>query len=144
MKKIVVSGISKWFFASGFFIVLIALSLIIFSFLYNPFQKDKVSSQNKICKISPLKNIPDRKEILFGCSISMTGCYKVEGKNVVQGYNLWKDYSNNKGGIKIGGNNYKIRIIYYDDKSDLELMKKNMTKLITEDEVDFILGKGEV
>ncbi|CCK79635.1 amino acid ABC transporter substrate-binding protein [Desulfobacula toluolica] len=91
-------------------------------------------------RLSPLQNPLDRKTINFGVSISKTGRFSVEGKNVIQGYMFWQEHVNKAGGIKIGARSYRVNIKSYDDKSNIETLKKNITKLIKEDKVDFILG----
>jgi len=90
-------------------------------------------------KLSPFLQL-NRKSINFGVSISKTGRFSVEGKNVIQGYNLWQEHVNKNGGIKIGAKSYPIKIKYYDDNSRIEKVKENITRLIEEDKVDFILG----
>ena len=82
----------------------------------------------------------NRKALYFGASISKTGHFRVEGENVIQGYDLWQEHVNKEGGIKIGEQRYLVNIKYYDDSSELEKVKENITKLIVEDKVDFILG----
>ncbi len=91
--------------------------------------------------ISPLAaRSADKSYILFGVSISRTGQFAVEGGNVIQGYNLWQKYVNKTGGITIGSKKYTVRIKYYDDSSNIDNVKDNITRLIVDDKVDFILG----
>ena len=90
--------------------------------------------------LSPLLKILDRKTIYFGVSISKTGRFSVEGENVIQGYNLWQEHVNKNGGIKVGAKSYQVEIKYYDDNSKIEKLKENISRLINEDNVDFILG----
>ena len=56
------------------------------------------------------------------------------------GYTLWMEEVNKKGGIKVANDNYKVEIVFYDDKSDPQTGAKLTEKLITEDKVKFILG----
>ncbi len=79
--------------------------------------------------------------IVFGAAVSETGKYAREGKDTRQGYNVWLDWVNNEyGGIKIGDERYQVEIIYYDDEGDPDTATNLVEKLITEDEVDFLLG----
>ncbi|BCL62354.1 branched-chain amino acid ABC transporter substrate-binding protein [Desulfomarina profundi] len=82
----------------------------------------------------------DKSYILFGVSISRTGQFAVEGKNVIQGYNLWKKHVNENGGITVGDKKYTVKIKYYDDGSNIDRVRDNITRLIIDDKVDFILG----
>ncbi len=80
------------------------------------------------------------QDIKFGASISLTGAQSRFGNMVKNGYELWKDTVNERGGIDVGGKKYKISIIYYDDQSDPQVSAKLTEKLITEDKVQFLLG----
>jgi len=80
------------------------------------------------------------KVVKIGCSVSMSGKMAPEGTNVKRGVELWEEYVNSKGGIKVGGDMYKVEVVYYDDKSDAGTGTKLTEKLITEDKVDFLFG----
>ncbi|HYF96167.1 MAG TPA: amino acid ABC transporter substrate-binding protein [Symbiobacteriaceae bacterium] len=76
----------------------------------------------------------------IGAAVSLTGALSAEGKYVRDGYDFWRDTVNKNGGIKIGDQQYKVEIIYYDDQSNSDTASKLTEKLITEDGVKFILG----
>ncbi len=78
--------------------------------------------------------------IKIGCAISFTGKKSRTGKLYVDSYNMARDIINKNGGIKVGGKSYKIKIIYYDDKSDATESSRLVEKLITVDKVNFLLG----
>ena len=78
--------------------------------------------------------------IKIGASVSMTGAQSRFGNMVKNGYELWKDAVNEKGGINVGGTKYKVAITYYDDQSDPQVSAKLTEKLITEEKVQFLLG----
>jgi branched-chain amino acid transport system substrate-binding protein len=78
--------------------------------------------------------------IKIGAAVSLTGAQSRFGNMVKNGYELWKDYVNDKGGIAVGAKKYKIAITYYDDQSDPQVSAKLTEKLITEDKVQFLLG----
>ena len=127
-----------------FLAVAVGSTLILFSRQDNgghrePLDPDSISLEADT-RISPLTDRLNRNAIYFGVSISKTGRFSVEGENVIQGYNLWQDHVNKNGGIKIGEKSYRVVIQYYDDNSRIEKVKENITRLITEDQVDFILG----
>ncbi|HID16274.1 MAG TPA: branched-chain amino acid ABC transporter substrate-binding protein [Candidatus Atribacteria bacterium] len=82
----------------------------------------------------------EEKVLKIGAAVSMTGKFAREGKMIMDGYNFWKDYVNNRGGIKVGDDVYKVEIKYYDDKSDAQTSAKLTEKLITQDKVNFIFG----
>ncbi len=82
----------------------------------------------------------DGGTIKFGAPLSLTGSLNNESKQTQQGYELWKDTVNEKGGIVIAGKRYKIDIKYYDDESKQDKSATLATKLINEDKVNFLLG----
>lgn len=79
--------------------------------------------------------------LVLGAAVSETGKYAREGKDTSQGYGTWLDWVNNEyGGIKVGDECYNVEIVYYDDEGDPDTASNLVEKLITEDEVDFLLG----
>ena len=79
--------------------------------------------------------------IRIGAAVSDTGKYAREGQDTRQGYDLWLDWVNHEnGGIHVGDESYQVEIVYYDDEGDPDTAASLVEKLITEDEVDFLLG----
>ena len=72
----------------------------------------------------------------IGASISLTGQYARSGKELMQGYQLWAEQTNAKGGI-LGR---QVQLVTYDDQSEPETAAKLYEKLISEDNVDLIIG----
>ena len=70
----------------------------------------------------------------------MSGRVSPEGNALKEGAEVWLEYVNGKGGIDVGGEKYRVEIIFYDDKSDSATGAKLTEKLITEDKVNFLLG----
>ncbi|MHC4687209.1 MAG: amino acid ABC transporter substrate-binding protein [Planctomycetota bacterium] len=80
------------------------------------------------------------REVRIGASVSLTGNYAPFAALVKQGYEVWAEWINGRGGISVGGKPHKVEMIYYDDKSDAKTSAKLTEKLITEDRVNVILG----
>jgi branched-chain amino acid transport system substrate-binding protein len=78
--------------------------------------------------------------IKFGATLSLTGSLNNESKQTQQGYELWKEFVNNAGGIKVGGKSYQVDIKYYDDEGKQDKTGQLADRLIKEDKVNFILG----
>ena len=55
--------------------------------------------------------------IVLGAAVSLTGKYSTNGKNTKDGYDLAVKVINDKGGIKVGDKQYKLKVVYYDDES---------------------------
>ncbi|HYZ90293.1 MAG TPA: amino acid ABC transporter substrate-binding protein, partial [Myxococcales bacterium] len=78
--------------------------------------------------------------IVLGAPVSLTGKYSVNGKNTKDGYELAVQRLNEKGGVKVGGKTYKLRVIYYDDESTPARGAQLTERLIQQDGVKFVLG----
>lgn len=76
----------------------------------------------------------------LGAAVSLTGPFSREGQLLRDGYDLWKDTVNAKGGFKVGAKTYKVDIVYYDDESKAQTSARLTEKLITEDKVAFLFG----
>jgi len=78
--------------------------------------------------------------ITFGAALSLTGKTATEGRLVKEGYDMYVDHINQRGGIKVGNKNYRVAIKYYDDQSDANTSAKLYERLITEDGIKLLLG----
>lgn len=74
--------------------------------------------------------------ILIGASVPLTGDFSADGKALQQGYQLWEDGVNQKGGLL--GRQIKLDLI--NDNSDAKQTTINYQKLITIDKVDLLMG----
>src|SRR5260221_11724123 len=55
--------------------------------------------------------------IKIGAAVSQSGNFAREGEALRDGYLMWKEKVNEAGGIKVGGQSYKVEIVYYEDDS---------------------------
>jgi len=78
--------------------------------------------------------------ITLGAAVSLKGKYSTNGKNTKDGYDLAVKDINDKGGIKVGGKAYKLKVVYYDDESTSARGAQLVERLIAQDHVDFVLG----
>jgi branched-chain amino acid transport system substrate-binding protein len=79
--------------------------------------------------------------ITMGFTSSLTGAQEVSSKRQVAGFNLWMDQVNEAGGIKLSdGTVVKIAAQTYDDESAKERVQELYTRLITEDNADFLIS----
>ncbi len=88
------------------------------------------------------KGEEERDSIVFGQAVSLSGM--LAAGNAVAStpyYDLWVHDVNAEGGIYIEelGQRLPVELLIYDDGSDIGNMTLLLEKLITEDEVDFIL-----
>lgn len=78
--------------------------------------------------------------IRIGAAISFTGDKAREGKLYIDAYNHAVDYINENGGVQVGDESYQIELLLEDDESDATRAARLVEKLITGDNVDFLLG----
>ena len=80
-------------------------------------------------------------EVAVGLSISLTGRFRPQGQQALQGIRLWQSYINAQGGIAVlDGEKRSVRLIWYDDRSQISFARKNVFRLLREDKVDVLLG----
>ncbi|MCG6872949.1 MAG: amino acid ABC transporter substrate-binding protein [Gammaproteobacteria bacterium] len=78
--------------------------------------------------------------IVLGAALSFTGKYKTNGQHTKNGYDLAVERINEKGGVKVGGKSYKLKVVYYDDESTAARGAQLAERLIKQDGVKFMLG----
>lgn len=78
--------------------------------------------------------------ITFGATVSITGPDVAEGHYALDGYQFYINTINKQGGLLIGGRRYRVALDYYDDQSQPARVTQLYQKLITQDDVDFLLG----
>src|SRR6202049_364452 len=74
--------------------------------------------------------------ITIGVSVSLSGDFSGDGKALEQGYDLWAQDVNAKGGL-LG---HKITMKYVDDASSTQQVVTNYQNLITIDKVALVFG----
>ena len=74
--------------------------------------------------------------ITIGVSVSQTGDFSGDGKALIQGYDLWAQDENAKGGLQ----GHKITMKYVDDASSTQQVVTNYQNLITVDKVALVFG----
>jgi len=78
--------------------------------------------------------------VILGAPVSLTGKYSVNGKNTKDCYEMAVKRLNEKGGVKVGGKTYKLKVVYYDDESTPARGAQLTERLIQQDDVKFVLG----
>jgi len=88
----------------------------------------------------PQTAAPKSQTIVLGFTTSQTGTYTAESKEQSQGQQLWADQVNAAGGMVVGDSRVLVTFKDYDDASNKEQVTALYTKLITEDQVDFLFS----
>ncbi|HSW53193.1 MAG TPA: amino acid ABC transporter substrate-binding protein [Sulfuricaulis sp.] len=76
------------------------------------------------------------RDIVVGTSVALTGKYARTGQEQLQGFQMWVDEVNARGGL-LGK---KVKLVHYDDESKPETGARLYEKLITDDKVDLLIG----
>jgi branched-chain amino acid transport system substrate-binding protein len=79
--------------------------------------------------------------VVIGFTSSLTGAQEVSSKRQVAGFNLWMNQVNEAGGIKLSdGTVVTFSAKTYDDESAKERVQELYTRLVTEDNADFLIS----
>ncbi|TYS65631.1 ABC transporter substrate-binding protein [Sutcliffiella horikoshii] len=81
----------------------------------------------------------DPKVIKVGVLASLTGALETYGKQTVQGFELGLEYAT-EGTMEVNG--HKIEFVVEDTETKPEVAIQKATKLLEEDEVDFLVGSS--
>jgi branched-chain amino acid transport system substrate-binding protein len=82
----------------------------------------------------------DTDVVKFGAPLPLTGPLAPEAVKQRDGYDLWAETANAKGGIKAGGKNYKVQIVYTDYASNTPRAVQAAERLITDEKVNFLFA----
>ncbi|MCY4236742.1 MAG: amino acid ABC transporter substrate-binding protein [Rhodospirillaceae bacterium] len=93
-----------------------------------------------VAMASPAAAKVEGDTIVLGSALSETGKYSTNGIHAKNGYNIAVDLINKRGGVKVGGKSYKLKIIYYDDESTPARGAQLAERLIRQDGVKYMLG----
>jgi len=76
----------------------------------------------------------------IGVVTSLSGDYALGGNLTKRGYSTWARAVNAKGGIKVDGKRYKVKLVYADAQSNPKSGADAASRMIQSQEVDFIFG----
>lgn len=81
------------------------------------------------------------REVIVGLSVAVTGSLSRHGRQALDGARLWASYINQVGGIAISSRERRaVRLVWFDDESRIERARQNVSKLLTDERVDLLLG----
>ncbi|UXH45796.1 substrate-binding domain-containing protein [Rossellomorea vietnamensis] len=81
----------------------------------------------------------DQETVKIGVLASLTGALESYGKQTKQGFELGLEYATD-GKMEVAGK--KIEVVYEDTETKPEVAVQKATKLLEEDEVDFLVGSS--
>ncbi len=90
---------------------------------------------------APLTGFSDECEtIQLGSAISLTGKYSTNGHHAKNGYEFAIQKIKENGGIDVDGQCYNFEVLYYDDESTPARGAQLAERLISQDNVQYMLG----
>lgn len=107
-------------------LTLLVLALTIFTFMFGTSCGTKTTSEMKTLKV--------------GANLPLTGPASVAGLAFKQGWDMAVEKINNEGGIKIGGETYKLDLLIEDDMASPESASTAAQKLCYQDNVKFMFS----
>jgi len=87
-----------------------------------------------------LANAAACSEIVAGAVLSLTGEHSAGGNDVRNGYEFAVRRLTERGGLRLGDRCYNLRIIYHDDESNPARASELAERLVSRDNVRFLLG----
>ncbi len=80
--------------------------------------------------------------IKFGASVSVSGRYALQGRQVLAGVRAWVEAVNAAGGLKVHGAGARahVRLVYYDDASSPAKAAANAERLLDANAVEVLIG----
>jgi len=89
----------------------------------------------------PAAPATEEQTVVIGFTSSLTGTQEVSSKRQVNGFNLWMDQVNQAGGLTLSdGTVVKFEAQTYDDESNAERVQELYSRLVTEDNADFLIS----
>jgi len=77
----------------------------------------------------------------LGMAVSLSGQFQVQGRQALSGLQAWADDVNRAGGICVSSKSpTPVSLVYYDDASNRNQVRRATERLITTDHVDILLG----
>lgn len=70
-------------------------------------------------------------EVRAGVSLSLSGAFRLQGEQALNGLRLWVEYVRGEGGLPLGpaGSRLPLRLLALDDRSQAKLAKENVLRL---------------
>jgi len=90
---------------------------------------------------APAQPAAEEQTVVIGFTSSLTGSQENNSKRQVNGFDLWMNQVNEAGGVTLSdGTVVKFAAQTYDDESNAERVQELYTRLINEDNADFLIS----
>ena len=123
------------------FVILLAMLLGISLLLGACQPADEPVVEDTVPEETTDTDMPKEVTVVVGFTSSLTGKQEVSSKRQVNGFTLWLNQVNEAGGITLAdGTVVKFDYKTYDDESNAERVQELYTRLISEDNADFLIS----
>ena len=78
--------------------------------------------------------------IKVGIPVSLTGQFRLQGRQTLAGIRTWADDVNRRGGLVVGSQAHPVELIWYDDGSRRDAVITIVRQLIVDERVDLLVG----
>ena len=78
--------------------------------------------------------------VKVGIPVSLTGQFSLQGAQTLAGVRVWADDVNGAGGIRVGGRMHLVELVWRDDCSSRDKVRRITETLIEDDRVDLLVG----
>ena len=82
------------------------------------------------------------RSLTAGIPVSLSGQFRVQGEQALAGLEAWAEDVNQIGGVNLGPGTGRrpVSVVFYDDESRADCVRRVTRRLITEDRVDLLFG----
>ncbi len=87
-----------------------------------------------------LGSLAQAQTLTLGTSLQLSGSLANTGRYYQDAYQMAVDAINQQGGVRVGDTTYQLALKVLDNQSDTNLAVRQVTQLLTQDKVDFLLG----
>ena len=95
---------------------------------------------SRLSRFLPHSRLRRQNTIKLGASVQLSGPLANTGRYYRDAYKLAVDTINDKGGVTVGGQKYKLALQLLDNQSDVNLSVRQYVQLVAGDKVNFLLG----
>ena len=76
--------------------------------------------------------------VKVGIPVSLTGQFSLQGAQTLAGVRVWADDVNGAGGIRVGGRMHLVELVWRDDCSSRDKVRRITEGLIEDDRVELL------
>ena len=94
-----------------------------------------------LAEMTTSEKVRSSKPLKIGMAVSLSGQFQVQGRQALSGLQAWAADVNRAGGIRVSSESpTPVSLVYYDDASNRNQVRRATERLITTDRVDILLG----